>query len=127
MRDDWQKERDTDFDWRETPLFKHPDVNGEKCDCPRHEHLKEISIDSVNTLSAIRLKLCPDHYKAYYETLDETQSKIPWWQRLIFKLVIKIGLVKIIELRYAQSDLCMWCKFGSGGRGIKHMPTIDGS
>lgn len=125
MRDDWQKEHNTDFDWRETPLNKHP--NGKKCTCPRHEHLKEIAIQTVNTFDSIRIKLCPDHYKAWVDTSDEMWSRMKWWQRIISKIALKLGWVKIIELKYAQSELCWWCKYGSGGRGIKHTPTIDGS
>lgn len=124
MRDDWQKENDTDFDWKETPLNEHP--NRHKCTCPRHEHLRELTTDSVNTMSSVRIKLCPDHYRVYFETQDEMKQKMTLFQKLITWFVLRTGWVKIVELKYAQSDLCMWCKFGSGGRGKKHAPTIDG-
>jgi hypothetical protein len=124
MRDDWQNENNTDFNWKETPLSEHP--NKSKCTCPRHEHLKELAVDSINTRSALRIKLCPNHYRVYYETLPEMKTRMTLVQRFFTWFAQAIGWVKIVELKYAQTDLCLWCKYGSGGRGIKTAPTIDG-
>lgn len=120
QQDEWNKENNTNFDWRETPWNDHP----KGCNCPKHEYIKEKIATRKLTQdnSPVAYKLCPDHYKAWYETQPEMYKRMKLWQKIIMKLALRFGWIKIIELKYAQSDLCMWCKFGSGGRGVKHDP-----
>ena len=35
------------------------------------------------------------------------------------KIALKIGAIKVIVLKHMQSDLCFYCRFGSGGHGKK--------
>lgn len=112
--DDFEKEF-PNFDWRETPLEKHP----KHCRCPKHEYIQErIALKDY----PIILRLCPPHFKAYYESYDIEVKKLKWHQKLILKIVLKLKMVVIKELTHMESELCFWCKFGSGGRGIKVSP-----
>ena len=36
--DDFEKEY-PDFDWKNTPAYKHP--GGKNCPCPKHEYIRE--------------------------------------------------------------------------------------
>ena len=36
--DDFEKNF-PDFDWKNTPAYKHP--NGKDCPCPKHEYIRE--------------------------------------------------------------------------------------
>ena len=116
VMDDFEKEF-PDFDWKETPANKHP----KKCRCPKHEYMEE-RLRSGGLPLIIRL--CPPHYKVFCETEDEMTSKLSKFQKLLYKLTIKLKLVVIKELKYMESEICFWCKFGSGGRGIKVAPTV---
>ena len=105
-------EDDFGFDWKETPLRDHPN----KCNCPKHEHLKELTKTSMQSNNfPVRIKLCPEHYKVYLETLPEQYKEIGWWKTLIVKFARKIGMIKVVEIPYMQSDQCFYCRFGSGG------------
>jgi hypothetical protein len=117
-RDDWQMENNTDFDWKETPYNDHP----RKCTCPKHEYFLE-QRKSRRTLP-ILYKYCPSHFKIWNDTKDEAMKRAKWWQRFLGRIIFKLGWVKIVCLTEMQSDLCLWCKYGSGGRGggIKHDP-----
>ena len=115
--DDFEKEF-PDFNWRETPADKHP----KKCRCPKHEFMEE-RLRSTGLPFIIRL--CPPHHKVYWETFDEMYSKLPTFQKLLYKVMEKLKWIKIEELKHMASDLCFWCKFGTGGRGIKTTVSPD--
>lgn len=130
-KDDY-KENFGNFDWRETPDYKHP----KKCRCPRHEVMEE----KVNLKNyPIIFYLCPDHHQIYLETKDEVRKKIydsltkqfgllkGTFAKIIIKLVWHFKLVQFKELKEIRfgSDLCFYCKFGSGGRGKKHPISPD--
>src|SRR5512145_2201369 len=89
-----------DFDWKNTPAYKHP--GGKDCPCPKHEYIRE----------QITLKFCPDHYNVYF---DEVIPSMPLKYRLMTKFALKIRAILIQKLTYMQSDQCFYCKFGSGG------------
>lgn len=114
--DEWNKAFDNDFDWKETEWTKHP----KGCNCPKHEYFEEQRKSQRHF--PIVYKYCPDHFKAWYDTKDEMMRKLKWWQRQMVKFLFWRKLVIIKELTHAQSDLCIWCRFGSGGRGIKTSP-----
>ena len=95
--DDFEKEF-PDFDWKNIPAYKHP---GGK----------------------VTLKFCPDHYKVY---MDEVIPAMPFKYKLLTKIALKLGAIQIQKLNHMQSDLCFYCKFGSGGHGKKsELPPID--
>lgn len=116
VRDEWNKAFDNDFDWKETPYKEHP----KNCKCPKHEYFEE---QKKNNKSLPRvLRYCPQHYKAYWETFDEHMKKCKWWERILVKIAFRFKWIIIKELKHSQADLCLWCKFGSGGRGISVDP-----
>jgi len=109
--DDFEKEF-PNFDWKETPSYKHP----KKCRCPRCEHFKE----RIKTGGfPIIIRLCPPHYDAYWETFDEAYKRIPFLQRMLYRMMVKLKMILVQKLKHMEAELCFWCKFGSGGRGIK--------
>lgn len=118
--DDWNKANNNDFDWKETPVNEHP-VN---CNCPKHEHIRDLTATRKQTqdTSPIKIRLCPEHFKAWHETKGDMYKHARWWQKIIVWIALKRGWLQIIELKYMNSELCYWCKFGSGGRGIKVDP-----
>ncbi len=118
--DEWNKKNNNDMDWRETPNAQHP----KDCNCPKHEYVKDLvrSKKQVKDHSPIKIRLCPPHYKAWWETKDEMYKELNWWQKIMLWFALKIGAIEIVELKHMQSELCYWCKFGSGGRGIKVDP-----
>lgn len=130
--DDFEKDF-PDFDWKNTPAYKHP--LGKECPCPKHEYIREqINIaKSVSTnnrevnpeqrpKAQVTLKFCPDHYSVYF---DEVIPSMPFKYRLMTKIALKIGAVVIQRISYMQSDQCFYCKFGSGGFDKKtELPPI---
>jgi hypothetical protein len=130
--DDFEKDF-PDFDWKNTPAYKHP--LGKECPCPKHEYIREqINIaKSVSTnnrevnpeqrpKAQVTLKFCPDHYNVYF---DEVIPSMPFKYRLMTKIALKIGAVVIQRISYMQSDQCFYCKFGSGGFDKKtELPPI---
>ena len=114
------------FDWKNTPAYKHP--GGKDCPCPKHEYIRE-QIGVAKTVSQtskeasnITLKFCPDHYNVY---LKEVIPAMPLKYRILTKVALKIGAIKIEQLKYMQSDQCFYCRFGSGGHGKKNeIPPI---
>lgn len=117
--DDFEKNY-PNFDWKNTPMPQHPD--GINCPCPKHEYLREQSITCVQTMSTVRMKLCPDHYKVYFNEIYPTFS---WHIKLSLKIMRKVKLIGIMELPYMQSDQCFYCRFGTGGRGKKsELPPV---
>jgi len=123
--DDFEKEY-PGFDWKNTPAYKHP--GGRNCPCPKHEYIRE-QINVAKTVSEtsressnITLKFCPDHHRVY---LKEVIPSMPFKYRALTKIALKIGAIKIEELKYMQSDQCFYCKFGSGGHDKKNeLPPV---
>lgn len=132
LMDDFEKEY-PDFDWKNTPAYKHP--NGKDCPCPKHEYIREqINISKtiaannkaetsdVRYKSPVTLKFCPDHYHIYF---DEVIPSMPFKYRLMTKIALKLGAISIQKISYMQSDQCFYCKFGSGGFDRKtELPPI---
>jgi len=123
--DDFEKEY-PGFDWKNTPAYKHP--RGRNCPCPKHEYIREqiniakVVSDTSKESSSITLKFCPDHYRVY---LKEVVPAMPLKYRVLTKIALKIGAIKIEQLKYMQSDQCFYCRFGSGGHDKKtELPPI---
>jgi hypothetical protein len=127
-------ERDfPDFDWKNTPAYKHP--RGKDCPCPKHEYIREqINVtknvsENNNEVSPefrqnaqVTLKFCPDHYDVYF---NEVIPSMPLKYRFMTKVALKLGAITIQKLTYMQSDQCFYCKFGSGGFDKKaELPPI---
>jgi len=122
-----------DFDWKNTPAYKHP--SGKDCPCPKHEYIRE-QINIAKTISdtnreihveqrqkaQVTLKFCTDHYSVYF---DEVIPSMQFKYKLMTKIALKIGAVVIQKIPYMQSDQCFYCKFGSGGFDRKNeLPPI---
>lgn len=124
--DDFEKEY-PGFDWKNTPAYKHP--RGKDCPCPKHEYIRE-QINVAKTVSEttressnITLKFCPDHYRVY---LKEVIPAMPLKYRILTKIALRIGAIKIEQLKYMQSDQCFYCRFGSGGHDKRtEIPPIS--
>ncbi len=100
MLDDFERDY-PGFDWKNTPAYKHP--GGRNCPCPKHEYIRE-QINVARTVSQtskevgkITLKFCPDHYKVY---LKEVIPAMPFKYRMLNKIDLKIGAIKIEKLKY---------------------------
>lgn len=114
--DDFEREY-PGFDWKNTPAYMHP--GGKDCPCPKHEYVREqISytkqVNDAGGSAKVTLKFCPDHYRVYKE---EVIPAMPLKYRLLTKLALRIGAVKVERLGYMDSERCFYCKFGSGGHG----------
>jgi len=123
--DDFEKEY-PGFDWKNTPAYKHP--GGRNCPCPKHEYIREqINFTKQvnkkgNEPSKVTLKFCPEHYKVY---LEEVIPAMPLKYKLLTKIALKLGAIQIEQLTHMQSDLCFYCKFGSGGHDKKsELPPV---
>lgn len=107
----FQKEFDTDFNYKEEKWINHP----KDCKCPKHEWVEEQR--KARKSLPITYKYCPEHFKLWHETKDEMYKGLKWWHKIILKFYFWRKLIVIQELKYAQSDLCIMCRFGTGGRG----------
>jgi len=124
--DDFEREF-PDFDWKNTPAYKHP--GGKDCPCPKHEYIRE-QINFAKTVNQsskesarVTLKFCPEHYKVY---MEEVIPSMPLKYKILTKIALKIGAIQLEKLTHMQSDLCFYCKFGSGGHGRKpELPPIQ--
>ncbi len=123
--DDFEKDY-PEFDWKNTPAYKHP--GGRNCPCPKHEYVREqINFTKQvnkkgNDTSRVTLKFCPEHYKVY---INEVIPAMPLKFKLLTKIALKLGAIQIEQLTHMQSDLCFYCKFGSGGHERKsELPPI---
>jgi hypothetical protein len=124
--DDFEREF-PDFDWQNTPAYKHP--GGKDCPCPKHEYIRE-QINFAKTVNQsskesarVTLKFCPEHYKVY---MEEVIPSMPLKYKILTKIALKIGAIQLERLTHMQSDLCFYCKFGSGGHGRKpELPPIQ--
>ena len=56
------------------------------------------------------------HYQVY---IKEVIPAMPLKYKILTKIALKIGAIQIEHLTHMQSDLCFYCKFGSGGHGKK--------
>ena len=124
--DDFERDH-PGFDWKNIPAYKHP--GGKDCPCPKHEYVREqIKFtknvhDSGGKATAVTLKFCPDHHRVYR---DEVIPSMPFKYRVMTKIALKIGAIRIELLNYMSSDLCFYCKYGSGGYGKKNeLPPIS--
>lgn len=123
--DDFEKEF-PDFDWKNIPAYKHP--GGKDCPCPKHEYIRE-QINFTRQINAggkeksvVTLHFCPDHYRVY---MKEVIPAMPFKYRMLTRLALKIGAIKIDLLTYMESERCFYCKFGSGGYGGKtELPPV---
>jgi hypothetical protein len=123
--DDFEREF-PDFDWKNTPAYKHP--GGKDCPCPKHEYIRE-QINFAKTVNQtskdptkVTLKFCPEHYDVY---MNEVIPSMPLKYKFLTKIALKIGAIQLEKLTHMQSDLCFYCKFGSGGHGKKsELPPI---
>ena len=130
--DDFDKDF-SDFDWKNTPAYKHP--GGKDCPCPKHEYIREQinvakNLNSANknldvnkrSSSNVTLKFCPDHYNVY---LKAVIPAMPLKYRAMTKIALKLGAVVIQQIPYMMSEKCFYCKFGSGGFDKKvELPPI---
>ena len=64
----------------------------------------------------VTLIFCRDHYQVY---IKEVIPAMPLKYKILTKIALKIGAIQIEHLTHMQSDLCFYCKFGSGGHGKK--------
>ena len=92
-----------DFDWKNTPAYKHP--GGKDCPCPKHEYIREQinytkQINESGKDSRITLKFCPEHYQVY---INEVIPAMPLKYKILTKIALKIGAIKIILLKYRLS------------------------
>ena len=124
--DDFEREY-PGFDWKNTPAYKHP--GGRNCPCPKHEYIREqigvakTVIDNTRDPTNITLKFCPDHYRVY---INEVIPSMPFKYRVLTKIALKMGAIKVEQLKYMQSDQCFYCKFGSGGHDRKNeLPPVN--
>ena len=123
--DDFEREY-PGFDWKNIPAYKHP--GGKDCPCPKHEYIREQinfskQVRNGNNSSHVTLRFCPDHYRVYVE---EVIPSMPLKYRIMTRLALKIGAIKVEQLTYMQSDICFYCKFGSGGFDRKsELPPIE--
>ena len=45
--------------------------------------------------------------------------------KILTKIALKLGAIKIEQLKYMESELCFYCKFGSGGHEKKNeLPPV---
>jgi hypothetical protein len=51
--------------------------------------------------------------------LNEVIPAMPLKYRILTKIALKLGAIKIEQLKYMESELCFYCKFGSGGHDRK--------
>jgi len=108
-----------DFDWKNTPAYKHP--GGKDCPCPKHEYVREQvkftkQVNETGKDARVTLKFCPEHYNVY---MNEVIPAMPMKYKILTKIALKIGAIKVVVLKHMQSDLCFYCRFGSGGHGKK--------
>ena len=69
-------------------------------------------MNSRNEESKVTLRFCPSHYKVY---IEEVIPSMPLKYRILTKIALRLGAIKVVQLTHMQSDLCFYCKFGSGG------------
>jgi hypothetical protein len=101
---------------------------GRDCPCPKHEYIRE-QINFTKQVNQkgkeptkITLKFCPDHYKVY---MEEVIPAMPLKYKILTKIALKLGAIQVEQLKYMESELCFYCKFGSGGHDRKtELPPV---
>ena len=87
--DDFEKEY-PDFDWKNTPAYKHP--GGKNCPCPKHEYIREqINFakqvnEAGSDAARVTLKFCPEHYQVY---IKEVIPAMPLKYKILTKIALK--------------------------------------
>ena len=80
-------------------------------------------INRVNTLTlhnqASVFSGISNVYAPYYRQLFYDGLYYHISNEILTKIALKIGAIKVIILKHMQSDLCFYCRFGSGGHGKK--------
>ena len=94
---------------------------GKDCPCPKHEYVREQvkftkQVNETGKDARVTLKFCPEHYNVY---MNEVIPAMPMKYKILTKIALKIGAIKVVVLKHMQSDLCFYCRFGSGGHGKK--------
>ena len=112
--DEFEKEY-PEFDWRNTPSEEHP--RRLECPCPRHEYLREVisCARQSSTLSrrvAPVLKFCPGHYRV---CMEELIPRLSLYRRIMLRIALKTGRVRLMMVDSRSSDMCYYCRFGTGG------------
>ena len=51
--------------------------------------------------------------------MDEVIPAMPLKYKLLTKIALKLGAIQVEQLKYMESELCFYCKFGSGGHDKK--------
>jgi len=50
---------------------------------------------------------------------------MPLKYKILTKIALKLGAIKVEQLKYMESELCFYCKFGSGGHEKKNeLPPV---
>ena len=104
-------------------IYQHTNIQGAKIvHVPKHEYIRE-QINFTKQVnqkgkepSKVTLKFCPDHYRVY---MEEVIPAMPLKYKLLTKIALKLGAIQVEQLRYMESELCFYCKFGSGGHDKK--------
>ena len=112
-------EKSYHFDWKTTPLDKHP--NGYYCQCPKHEFQREQISNTINSMIRTKqfqplvYRCCNVHYDNMLMFVD-SKKFLP---RMQCRLVMKLGIVKIIKLPSMGSQLCDICRINDSGGGMR--------
>jgi hypothetical protein len=57
--------------------------------------------------------------------MKEVIPAMPLKYKILTKIALKVGAIKVEQLKYMESELCFYCKFGSGGHGKKsELPPV---
>jgi hypothetical protein len=57
--------------------------------------------------------------------MQEVIPAMPLKYKILTKIALKLGAIKIEKLKYMESELCFYCKFGSGGHEKKNeLPPV---
>nr|AIF13287.1 hypothetical protein [uncultured marine thaumarchaeote KM3_61_F08] len=90
-----------------------------------HRQRVEAMMGEITALqypNRVTLKFCPEHYDVY---MNEVIPAMPLKYKILTKIALKMGAIKVLVLKHMQSDLCFYCRFGSGGHGKKNeLPPI---
>jgi hypothetical protein len=58
--------------------------------------------------------------------MNEVIPSMPLKYKILTKIALKLGAIQIEQLTHMKSDLCFYCKFGSGGHDKKNeLPPIN--
>ena len=51
--------------------------------------------------------------------MEEVIPAMPLKYKILTKIALKLGAIQVEQLKYMESELCFYCKFGSGGHDKK--------